>query len=214
MLMMSKKKHFLVFVQNDWVISRVFQKTSGGKKVHISGLMRMNSEGNELAPSALPPLMDPSPYGGRTKPGESGSGHVHCFSNTINLAAPQKFQEDFVTCFNNPIHTSSSNPLDSFSTGSAFPWGQFAPIQAGMGFQFPGPVPLQDPSILRTFLANYGQKMNHGFRQQKDMVSVSQETVLSTENSSVVSNLEMRKKPFEEQEVPVGPQDLDCIWSY
>ncbi|KAI3454693.1 hypothetical protein Pfo_011356 [Paulownia fortunei] len=201
--------------KNDWVISRVFQKTSGGKKIHISGLMRMNSVGNELAHSLLPPLMDPSPYTGRTKPGgEPESGHVHCFSNTI-VADPQKIQEDLITCFNNPIFPSYSNPLDSFPTASAFPWGQFPPIQPGMGFQFPGSVPLQDPSILRTFLASYGQNMNQGFRKERDMVSVSQETALSTENSSVVSNLEMGKKPFEEQEAPVvGPQDLDCIWSY
>ncbi|KAK6123166.1 hypothetical protein DH2020_043068 [Rehmannia glutinosa] len=65
----------------------------------------------------------------------------------------------------------------------------------------------------RTFLANYGQNVNQGFRKERDIVSVSQETGLSTENSSVVSNLEMGKKGFEdEQEDPVvGPQDLDWM---
>lgn len=173
--------------KNDWVISRVFQKSSGGKKIPISGLMRMNSAGNDL----MPPLMDPSPYT------ESDSGHVHCFSNTI-LSAPVKFQENLIIN-NNPIPPSSS-------------WGQFPPIQAGVGFPFPASVPLQDPSILRTFLANYGHTMNHGFRNKKEIVTVSQETVLSTENSSVVSNLETAKRPFEEEENPVD--DLDCIWSY
>ncbi|KAK6123041.1 hypothetical protein DH2020_043193 [Rehmannia glutinosa] len=188
--------------KNDWVISRVFQKTSGGKKVHISGLIRMNSIENDFPPSTLPPLMDPSPLTNRTtKPEseaqfESGPAHVHCFSNQ------------------NPIFpSSSSNPLDS---ASAFPWVQFPTVQPGIGFQFPGSVPIQDPSIFRTFLANYGQNVNQGFRKERDMVSVSQETGLSTENSSVVSNIEMGKKGFEEeQEDPVvGPQDLDCIWSY
>ncbi|KAK6117915.1 hypothetical protein DH2020_048320 [Rehmannia glutinosa] len=174
----------------------------GGKKVHISGLIRMNSIENDFPPSTLPPLMDPSPLTNRTtKPEseaqfESGPAHVHCFSNQ------------------NPIFpSSSSNPMDS---ASAFPWVQFPTVQPGIGFQFPGSVPIQDPSIFRTFLANYGQNVNQGFRKERDMVSVSQETGLSTENSSVVSNIEMGKKGFEEeQEDPVvGPQDLDCIWSY
>lgn len=166
--------------KNDWVISRVFQKTSGGKKVHISGLMRANSIGNETTP--LPPLMDPS------RPDGPESGHVHCFSNPIP-------QNDFLTCFNSPILPSSSNPMamDSFL--------QLPPLQPGFGFN--------DPSVIRTFLANYG--MNQGLRKQRDMVSVSQETALSTENSSVVSNLEIGKKPFEGQE---EPQDLDSMWSY
>ncbi|KAK6123190.1 hypothetical protein DH2020_043047 [Rehmannia glutinosa] len=172
------------------------------EKVHISGLIRMNSIENDFPPSTLPPLMDPSPLTNRTtKPEseaqfESGPAHVHCFSNQ------------------NPIFpSSSSNPLDS---ASAFPWVQFPTVQPGIGFQFPGSVPIQDPSIFRTFLANYGQNVNQGFRKERDMVSVSQETGLSTENSSVVSNIEMGKKGFEEeQEDPVvGPQDLDCIWSY
>lgn len=193
------------------MISRVFQKTSGGKKVHISGLMRMaSSAGNELPPAALPPLMDHSPYAGGS---ESESGHVHCFSNTIH--APVKIQENFINT--NPLPSPCSIPFDSFSAASAFPWGQyqFPPVQTGTGFQFPASVP--DPSVLRTFLASYGHGMiNNGFRSKKEIVSVSQETVMSNENSSVVSNIETGKRPFDEEEEanPVQTQDLDCIWSY
>ncbi|KAL2244203.1 NAC domain-containing protein 79 [Sesamum indicum] len=201
--------------RNDWVISRVFQKTSGGKKVHISGLVRMNSEENIPPNSTLPPLLDPSPY---TKPVEleleldvdldlePESGHVHCFSNTITASASLKIQDDFIL-------PPSSNPLDSFPPPSSFSWGQLPPAQPGISFQFPGPVPLTDPSIIRTFLANYGQNTNpQGFRKDGgDIVSVSQET----ENSSVVSNVEMGKKTFDDQEeAGIGNQDLDCIWNY
>ncbi|KAL3813003.1 hypothetical protein ACJIZ3_014271 [Penstemon smallii] len=192
-------------VKNDWVISRVFQKTSGGKKVHISGLMRMNSLGNQLDLSSLPPLMEL---------GEPESSHVHCFSNPIN-DAPQKSQENMITnYFNNPILSSSTNnniPSDSFST-SPFQLEQFSQIQNGSGFQFSGSIQMQDPSILRNLFGNYGHNMNNGLRKEKEMVmSVSQETGVSTENSSIVSNHEMGKRLFEEQE---GPHDLDCIWSY
>ncbi|KAK4427921.1 hypothetical protein Salat_1561100 [Sesamum alatum] len=131
--------------------------------------------------------------------------HVHCFSSSI--ATPWKIQEDSIACFSNPVFHSSSNPgfrSDSFSRG------QFGQIQGGTGFGFPGSIPVQDSSIFRSLVGNY---MNQGFRKEKERVSVSQET----ENSSVVSNLEMGKRSFEEQEAPsssVGPQDLDCIWSY
>ncbi|KAA8542454.1 hypothetical protein F0562_023410 [Nyssa sinensis] len=61
-----------ILLQNEWVICRVFQKSSGGKKVHISG-MRLSSMEYELRPSVLPPLMDSSPYSGGTQPAISQS---------------------------------------------------------------------------------------------------------------------------------------------
>ncbi|XP_075514380.1 NAC domain-containing protein 100-like [Primulina tabacum] len=181
-------------VKNDWVISRVFHKTSGGKKVHISGLMRMNPKGNDSTPSTLPPLMDPSPFQGNRKPVESGPNHVHCFSNPI---ASQNGQENLAIPFN--------HPTDIFSLG------QLHAIQGGMGFQIPGSIPFQDPSMLRSLIGNYRQNVG------KEMVILPQETGLNRENSSVPSNLELVKKSFGDQEAPsasVGEQDIDCIWSY
>ncbi|XP_073271926.1 NAC domain-containing protein 100-like [Primulina huaijiensis] len=180
--------------ENDWVISRVFHKTSGGKKVHISGLMRMNPKGDDSPPSTLPPLTDPSPFHENRKLVESESNHVHCFSNPI---VSQKGQESFANPFN--------NPMDSFS------WGQLHTIQGGMGFQIPGSIPFQDPSILRSLLGNYRQNVG------KEMASLPQETGLKNKNSLVPSNLELGKKSFGDQEAPsapVGAQDIDCIWSY
>lgn len=49
-------------MQNEWVISRVFQKLADGKKVHISDLMMPGSGVNKFEPVGLPPLMDYSPY--------------------------------------------------------------------------------------------------------------------------------------------------------
>ncbi|KAG6401766.1 hypothetical protein SASPL_138631 [Salvia splendens] len=167
--------------RNDWVISRVFQKTSGGKRVHISGLMRMGSA------AALPPLMDPSLFNNNNGGGgeEPESGHVHCFSNTDIAHAP-------MINANFPI---PPIPMDSF----------LAPVQ----------FPVQDPAILRQFLADYrNNMMGYGFKNKKEIVSMSQETVLSTENYSGVSNLDTGKRPFQEQDNAVETQDLDCIWSY
>ncbi|KAL0355816.1 UNVERIFIED_CONTAM: NAC domain-containing protein [Sesamum radiatum] len=200
-------------IENLPKVARGVPEDFRGEKVHISGLVRTNSEENIPPNSILPPLLDPSPY---TKPVEleldldldlePESGHVHCFSNTITASASLKIQDDFIL-------PSSSNPLDSFPPPSAFSWGQLPPAQPGIGFQFPGPVPLPDPSIIRTFLANYGQNTNpQGFRKDGGgIVSVSQET----ESSSVVSNVEMGKKAFDDQEEGgIGNEDLDCIWNY
>lgn len=110
-------------VQNDWVISRVFQKTSGGKKIHISGMKRMGSEGNAMDVSTMPPLIDSA----KLEP-----DHVHCFSRaTATAVAPYKSQDDFMATFNDPIFPTSLNPLDS-----SFSRSQFPPIQAEFGFSF------------------------------------------------------------------------------
>ncbi|RDY11552.1 NAC domain-containing protein 100 [Mucuna pruriens] len=49
--------------KDEWVVSRVFHKTTDVKKTSIPGLLRINSIGDDLLDySSLPPLMDP-PYG-------------------------------------------------------------------------------------------------------------------------------------------------------
>ncbi|MED6146165.1 hypothetical protein PIB30_032097 [Stylosanthes scabra] len=55
--------------KNEWVICRVFHKSSSGKKIHISGIMRLDSYGNQQ-PTPLP---DCSPC----------NTYVPCFSNPI-----------------------------------------------------------------------------------------------------------------------------------
>ncbi|XP_065856365.1 NAC domain-containing protein 92 isoform X2 [Euphorbia lathyris] len=71
--------------KNEWVICRVFQKSCGGKKTHISGLVRVNST------YGLPPLMD-SPT--------ADTNHVTCFSEE------QKLDDSF-----NLVVSSSSSSL-------------------------------------------------------------------------------------------------------
>lgn len=248
--------------KNEWVICRVFQKTAGGKKVHISGLAQPNSLGNDLVlPSLLPPLMDSSPYSGNksTLP-ESDHNHVHCFSNS-SIAAHKSHgnhhQEEMFNYFNNHPgfaaaagggSGASSIPMDLYQRNhhhhppphTLFSWGgqpliSTPPVQgnSNSNYQiststlFPNPIQDNDDnnnnntSILRTLLENCGQNMKQSFNKtEKERFSGSQETGLSTdintEISSVVSNLEMGRKDHQ-QEPPsttVGPQDLDCLWSY
>lgn len=160
--------------------------------------MRMNPDENDMSPSSLPALMDPSPYiPTQIKQDEAESSRVSCFSTPV--VAPQKMQENMITPLNNQVFAPSSNAIDYFANSS---WGQqYSTLQGGLGFQFPSASnPVQDPSF-RALLGN------NGYRKEQEMVSVSQETAMSNENSSAMSNLEMGKKPFE-------GQDLACMWSY
>ncbi|OMP11596.1 No apical meristem (NAM) protein [Corchorus capsularis] len=206
--------------KNEWVICRVFQKSSGGKKIHISGLVRVDSFGNELGPSGLPPLMESSPYNGKSKP-VAESAYVPCFSNSIDV---QRNQQETIDHFNNPLLPVSSN-----TTSDIFPriplsnsFYSAQPVPFPSNLQFPGSVLMQDQSILRALIENHGSNMRQDFKTERDqMVSVSQETGLTTdintEISSVVSNLELGKRTFDEQEAPstsAAPVDLDCFWHY
>ncbi|KAJ9677450.1 hypothetical protein PVL29_022440 [Vitis rotundifolia] len=206
--------------KNEWVICRVFQKSSGGKKTHISGIARLSSYGNELNPSVLPPLMDASPaYTPRTRPATSQSPHVPCFSNPTDVP---RNQEELFDCFNNPLLAISSNSSDIFQRfhlPNPFYSSQAATIPGTL--QYPTPFLMQDQPSLRALLENHGSNMRQSQKLEREMISVSQETGLSTdintEISSVVSNLELGKRPFEDQHVPsssVGPVDLDPLWSY
>ncbi|CAH9084523.1 unnamed protein product [Cuscuta europaea] len=91
-------KHSIPNAKNEWVICRIFKKTSGGNKIHISSLMTEDSE-----PSALPPLMDMSQR--TTLP------HVTCFSDSIDDEKPQI----------NPTRSGNSDLSDVLLPSQAMP---------------------------------------------------------------------------------------------
>lgn len=62
--------------QNEWVICRVFKKSSGGKKIPISGLIGGENGGQNS--KMMPPLMD-----------ISQTSHVPCFSNSVEDQKPR-----------------------------------------------------------------------------------------------------------------------------
>ncbi|KVH98511.1 NAC domain-containing protein 100-like [Cynara cardunculus var. scolymus] len=202
--------------KNEWVICRVFHKNSGGNKVQISGLTRMNSGGNELLPASLPPLMD-SPVaasGGKiSKPTLSEPLHVPCFSNPIDIQKKSMINGYLKTA----DFTFASN-LDHWRIRNLCSTGESV-HQIKTNFQFPqsSTFPANDQALMRGLIENYGQNM----KLERDMVTGSQDTGLSTEMnteiSSVMSNLEMGTRRFEEQETPltsIGAIDMDCFWNY
>lgn len=194
--------------KNEWVICRVFEKSAGGKKTHISGLVNLGSHGTEMGSSGLPPLLDSAPYNGpKTRPA-SELNYVPCFSNHDSMDA-QRNQGIVDYINNNPLFSVSSNPSNNNNafTRVPFPNSHYsaqasAPVSSA-NFQFPGSVLMQDH--LRALLENNVSFMRQSFKTERDMnISVSQETGLTTdvnpEISSVMPNPEMGRRPFDDQD--------------
>ncbi|KAF8378705.1 hypothetical protein HHK36_030054 [Tetracentron sinense] len=206
--------------KNEWVISKIFQKSLGGKKIHISGLVRLGSFGDEMSPSLLPQLMDSSPYSGKTNHAAAETAHVTCFSNPMEV---QKNQEEMIDYFNTPLFSASSNPsnislasilLPKISLPNSFYNTQGTPNLSN--FTYPCSGLMQEQAILRALLESHESSM-----KQSCKTSISQEigltTDMNTKISSILLNHEMGKKCFEDQEEPstsAGPIDIDCLWNY
>ncbi|KAF8037327.1 hypothetical protein BT93_B0288 [Corymbia citriodora subsp. variegata] len=202
--------------KNEWVICRVFQKSSGGKKIHISGLVTQGSLENEMS-SGLPPLMDSSPHDSKSK-SNPGSAYVPCFSSTTEF---EKNKENY---FNNPLFPISSipaSPIPRNSLLSALYPHQAVPVPAN--WQHPDAVFMPDNSVLRALLEGTGLHPRQGMRAEREAISFSQETALTandvnTEISSVVQDFEMGRRQFENQHqapsTSAGPLDVDLLWNY
>ncbi|XP_038724422.1 NAC domain-containing protein 100-like [Tripterygium wilfordii] len=188
--------------RNEWVICKVFQKSSGGKKTHISGLMTLSSDSNEFHQSSLiilPPLTDSSPNSSdnrTTNPIVDNTPHVTCFSDPI--LEDQKSQVDMI--INNSFNTSPASTLFEKSSVpvSSLYSSQFAPNFWNQ--QYPDGVLMPEQSILKFLLDNNCANM-----KQK-----SKEFSQGTDISSVVSNHDLVDDPSSSG----GPVDLDCLWNY
>nr|GMC50681.1 NAC domain-containing protein 100-like [Ipomoea batatas] len=180
--------------QSDWVICRVFHKNSCGKNVQFP----------DTKSSFLPPLTDSSTT--TTTPPESG--HVHCFSSLIPPEHKSLQQEsmnmvNYLSNINPPLPSSSTADISPHPQ-TVIPWSQAVQTHGSTFLQNPDSFPIQDPAILTSLLAGCGHR---SFKTEKEMVCGSQET----EISSVVSNLEMGRRAFDDHQ---NPQELDCLWSY
>ncbi|KAJ4974001.1 hypothetical protein NE237_007175 [Protea cynaroides] len=210
--------------KNEWVISRIFEKSSGAKKTFMPGMIRLSSFGDELAQSLLPPLMDSSSYESKIRTSAAETSHVTCFSNPMEGLKNQEEANDY---FNYPLFAASANPSDispaSLLMSKFSSQNSFYATQGGSSLgnlQYQNSFLMQDQAILRALIGNHGTGMKQSSRE-REMMSMSQETGLSVdmnpETSSVVSSHEMGRRSFEDQEDPStsgGPVDLDCLWNY
>ncbi|XP_031254215.1 NAC domain-containing protein 79 [Pistacia vera] len=191
--------------KNEWVISRVFQKSPGGKKKNIQGMVKLGSfvENNLSSSPVLPPLMDSSPYNNsesRTT-NVNETSHVTCFSEPMEDQKTQE-EEDMMDPYNTSLlaFSSSSNPQSDISpVSNSF----FMPTLPNL--HYPDSFFMQDQSILKMLLENHGPNMKKTFSKAE------------FSQDSVVSNQEAVQKSFEDHHHPSssgGPVDLDCLWNY
>ncbi|CAL0319895.1 unnamed protein product [Lupinus luteus] len=195
--------------KNEWVIFRVFQKSSAGEKTHISGIMRSESLENEFGSSALPPLTDSSssPIGNTKAPMRiTELTYVPCFSNP-NDDQRNHLGGIFDNSFNyNSLFETSSNP-------SNIPFGSLYSTTKGVQLQAQPNLPL--PCSVYSIQDQTNNSSLHD--------NVSQGTSLITDVNheifSVVSNFGTVRKPFDIQQHPpavsAAPLDhLTTLWNY
>nr|UBT01610.1 NAC transcription factor 05 [Litchi chinensis] len=194
--------------KNEWVICRVFQKSCGGKKTHIQGMVRLGSFENDMSPSVLPPLMDSSPYN-NSETGTAAvneASHVTCFSDPMEDQKTTT-QEDMIvdSCFNNTCSStflpSSNHPhsdispssfLSKSSVSNSFYANQILPTLANL--HYPDAFLMQDQSILKILLENHPSDM-----KLNPKTEFSQDSVVSNQEDPSTSG---------------GPAALDCFWNY
>ncbi|MCD7453365.1 hypothetical protein HAX54_020664 [Datura stramonium] len=88
--------------KSERVICRIFKKSAGGKKIHISGLIRNNNINENSLSSNLPPLIDISSYSSQITTKSTSYSHVTCFSNSIEDQKPDTNLADDLSTNNYP----------------------------------------------------------------------------------------------------------------
>ncbi|XP_027152794.1 NAC domain-containing protein 92-like [Coffea eugenioides] len=197
--------------KNEWVICRIFKKSSEGKKIHISGLTRATNCRDDSSSSELPPLMDLSSDEAQTRTTVAEASNVTRFSNPMEVEDQKPQYADLIKT---PYATSASNisafsPASlispKFSTPNSILAAQIMPHMDHL--HYTDSVFMQDQSILKLLFDDYESNGN-----AKSEVSQSTGGI-STDMSSSLSDF----RPFGYLECPItsaGPVDLECLWNY
>ncbi|KAI9086395.1 hypothetical protein K1719_031479 [Acacia pycnantha] len=202
--------------KNEWVICRVFEKTSGGKKTHISDKKRFESIGNGLGSSSVslsPPVVAGHYMGSMEPTMSTDSAHVPCFSSL--LWDDDYDQAGIFNSAENSLLGICSNPQIFLPTMPLHDWSYSTePI-----IEAPMNLPLLSDSALTVQEQNFldGVFENQGFMAEAEqMLGVSHETNLNNtelipEISSVISSFGNQQNPSSSSGASL---DLDNFWSY
>ncbi|KAI3768563.1 hypothetical protein L2E82_19367 [Cichorium intybus] len=144
--------------KGEWVISRVFHKSSGGKKISISALLRMKTGNNyehDFGSADLPPLMEISSVEGGSR---TETSHVTCFSESMEEQKPNN--EEMMASW------SSGNSLTaSRNDGVSFLSNQMIPNVEN--FQYQDTNWMQDPSIFKILIdGNTDSSFRHNMKTE------------------------------------------------
>lgn len=200
--------HWFEHAQDEWVISRVFQKSSGSttngpgsKKTRISngstGSISLYPEPSSPSSVSLPPLLDSSPYQNMNTAG---------LTDRDSCSYDSPIPKEHVSCF-------STNPNSGFNLSSSCfdlahaqppPQPSFGGVSA-----FPSLRSLQENLQLPFF---FSPMSGH----QPVHVGSSGGGGGSTIDLGGLSSAGNWPPPPPHQEEPrtVGPTELDCMWTY
>ncbi|RZC45326.1 hypothetical protein C5167_038275 [Papaver somniferum] len=248
--------HFSKTSKDEWVVCRIFHKSTGIKRSSVPSLLRMSSFSDYLldsTASSLPSLLDHGHYlSGTSKPRSnlvqngtgkfnetptagSRSGHHHLFNSGTTIDEHQKHPT--------PILSSNTPQQSSYYPIQQNPYlNQFSPFNRGYFNQEKNNFSLvpnypssnlsgHDQALLRALVANndlYRLKSNQckveRFSSNQSVVSLSQDTGLSTDRkteiSSVVSKNDMPSNTRSNEDMEEEPSSdcpvagLDCLWNY
>ncbi|KAJ1389321.1 NAC domain [Sesbania bispinosa] len=222
--------------KDEWVVSKVFHKNTDLKKIPISGILRINSIGNNdlLDFSSIPPLVDHThPYGDYTtnKP-SSYNNIVDDFkeSNIITQSAPSSSLKSQSNGYYSPFINNNQQHQMMIKPGNHTSYHQIPNYVTVTNQQGNFSNPIMGSTSLNLLnnsdvygLLNKECKMEP-LSTNQSLVSVSQDTCLSndinTDTSSVVSKqdnmiMQRNKALYEDFEVPssVAPlSDLGYLW--
>ncbi|KAG6738424.1 NAC domain-containing protein 100-like isoform X1 [Populus alba] len=197
--------------RDEWVVCRIFHKSTGIKKTSIHDLLRVNSFGDDfLDYSSLPPFMDPLNYNSRPSTSSFSGGDNNefkamatrssdgnYFSNTSMLNNNQNFVQPPNTSYqapNSSFHPQipASNPLYTFQTSTPnMPGYLHQGKSSSNSFQnFQNSIFSDNEHSLLRSLARNSYREASGLEKQckverfssnQSMVSLSQDTGLSTD---------------------------------
>lgn len=185
--------HYLPRISKDeWVVSRVFQK-SGGKKTRTAG--GTCTDVGSPSSSSLPPLLDSSLYTAVTDQescsyeSESAREHVPCFSSVAG-APPNISQHSFVT-----PHV-IGNPMARFGNGGTATFPSLRSLQDNLQlpFFFSAVAPMQGPTS--------------GLEQRNEVGGGSLAGNWSESEQKVESSKQLQLQ------LQMGATELDCLWTY
>ncbi|KAM7492564.1 hypothetical protein LguiA_035485 [Lonicera macranthoides] len=186
--------------KDEWVISRVFQKSGAGGKKRLLASMSFNHDVSSPSSVSLPPLLDSSPYAGAAT-----SGDYESFSYDT---------KEHVSCFSTNAATTNFNPHSLF---------EFTPPPLPLPLPFNPTVvdPLSSSSSPR-FSRNYG-----GLSAFPSLRSLQENLQLPFFFSAVVPpppSLQggasdivpggYNSSAAAPEDQKCGPTELDCIWSF
>ncbi|KAI3948456.1 hypothetical protein MKW98_019206 [Papaver atlanticum] len=226
--------HFSKTSKDEWVVCRIFHKSTGIKTSSVPSLLRMSSSFSDdlldSTTSSLPSLLDHDHYQngtGKFKTAGSRSGHHHLSYSGATLDDHQKLssttpqQSSYYPIQQNPYLNQFSPFNQGYSNSGYF-------NQEKNNFWPSSNLSGHDQALLRALVANnnndlYRLKSNQrkveSFSSNQSVASLSQDTGLSTDRiteiSSVVSKNDMPSNTMEEEPSSDGPVvDLDCLWNY